>query len=269
MSYIILKTVRANDMKNELTHHGILGMKWGKRQGPPYPLDYSKLSAEEKSQAKAKAIRDGNVKEAEKNRSEFEDNELRQLINRYDLNTRLADINKKDVKTGGQKVDGVIKGLERTAKLAEGSTRVYNAFAKVANAFGENLPIIGEGQGKKKNIADRKTKKQLEEILKNPGEFTTEEYKDAKSAYENISNAESSMNGPDIMTEAKMRDVIINPDNYDSNTVKEAVMRQNNLNTLIRNNMKQQEEAEAAATEKVNMNRAAYPNPMIGDKHRR
>jgi hypothetical protein len=26
-------------MNNELTHHGIVGMRWGVRNGPPYPLD--------------------------------------------------------------------------------------------------------------------------------------------------------------------------------------------------------------------------------------
>ena len=31
-----------------LEHHGILGQKWGKRQGPPYPLDASDHSASEK-----------------------------------------------------------------------------------------------------------------------------------------------------------------------------------------------------------------------------
>lgn len=32
----------------ELFHHGISGQKWGKRNGPPYPLDYNDHSAAEK-----------------------------------------------------------------------------------------------------------------------------------------------------------------------------------------------------------------------------
>lgn len=50
-----------NDYESDyLAHHGIQGMKWGKRNGPPYPLDASAKSAAEKKAAKiAGAAKDG------------------------------------------------------------------------------------------------------------------------------------------------------------------------------------------------------------------
>lgn len=36
------------DSKNELQHHGIFGMKWGQRNGPPYPLSYAQKNVAEK-----------------------------------------------------------------------------------------------------------------------------------------------------------------------------------------------------------------------------
>lgn len=38
-----------------LAHHGILGQKWGQRNGPPYPLDYKAHSAAEKKQMDSKS----------------------------------------------------------------------------------------------------------------------------------------------------------------------------------------------------------------------
>lgn len=43
-------------MNNELFHHGILGMKWGKRNGPPYPLSAGKHSTSEKKAGWEKSL---------------------------------------------------------------------------------------------------------------------------------------------------------------------------------------------------------------------
>lgn len=44
-------------LKNyELAHHGILGQKWGRQQGPPYPLDASDHSSSEKKAGWRKSL---------------------------------------------------------------------------------------------------------------------------------------------------------------------------------------------------------------------
>ena len=240
-------------MKNELTHHGILGMKWGKRNGPPYPIeDYSKYSKEEKAQLKAKAIREGNVKEAQANRSEFDDNELRQLLNRYDLNTKLSQINQKDIKTGEEKFDKLIRGVEKTAKLTETGTRAYNAFAKIANAFGEDMPIIGEQkQDKKKNIADNKSKKQLEDIINNPQKYSAEDYQNAKNAYNNVVDAQNKLKPK---TEFTMQDLVSaanNSDQYTKQDLENIYKRYETIEKIKKATLAEQYKAEKEATEYV------------------
>ena len=47
------------ELNSELCHHGILGMQWGKRNGPPYPLSAGDHSTAEKKAGYQKSIDKG------------------------------------------------------------------------------------------------------------------------------------------------------------------------------------------------------------------
>ena len=55
-----------------LAHHGIDGQKWGKRNGPPYPLDYEQHSAEQKKKNPKSELNNyanNNPKDSNKNKA--------------------------------------------------------------------------------------------------------------------------------------------------------------------------------------------------------
>ena len=185
-------------------HHGRLGMKWGKRNGPPYPLDYSKLSEEERAKDKQRVKDEGDIESVgyKKNRSYFTDQEINEVINRYQLNQRINQLSADSakMKAGKSKTQELADNMAKVADVGNklsnalnAGTNVYNNVAKIMNAFGDSdMPIIGQAkQDKPKEF--KFTDKDYDSVVKDLGKYTTKELQSInqrKAAIDQISKTQ-------------------------------------------------------------------------------
>lgn len=132
---------------DELYHHGIQGMHWGKRNGPPYPLDYKSHSSEEKRQNTKKEL------------SAYTDSNGEQSLRRYKKTGKTADIPKKgdDARKDREderKASRTEKGRSASEKVLKsgGSQKASEASAKKNSShpskgnlsFQDNLGLTDE-----------------------------------------------------------------------------------------------------------------------------
>lgn len=92
---------------NELYHHGILGMKWGKKKWPSLSA-YSKSKSASEKNALHEKKRKSELKKASKNRRLLSDNELRSRIERFKLEKQLKDLTDEDLSPGRKFVSEVL-----------------------------------------------------------------------------------------------------------------------------------------------------------------
>lgn len=140
--------------ENFIEHHGILNMKWGRRRfqnpdGTLTPEGKIRYSREKRKQAaknlkKARKIREANKKKemklekkkakivekgldaVKKNSKLFSNEEIANLVNRNQLESRLADAaNSKNVQRGKIKVDNVLDFMGKAANIADSAGRIY------------------------------------------------------------------------------------------------------------------------------------------------
>lgn len=100
-----------NDYRDYLSHHGILGQRWGKRNGPPYPLGADDHSASEKKAGWKDSLKKEQKKRAKRIKKDYTEKD----DYRYLKSTRHI---KKDLKELLQREDVVSakKNLEESNK---------------------------------------------------------------------------------------------------------------------------------------------------------
>lgn len=105
---------------DEIYHHGILGQRWGKKNGPPYPLSSTQKSSaekkamtdEEKTQyetEKARVLREGSAIEVRKYANELTTKEIEDAINRIKKRSSLDELAQKELDFGWETTARVMK----------------------------------------------------------------------------------------------------------------------------------------------------------------
>lgn len=130
---------------DNIYHHGILGQRWGKKNGPPYPLGVSSHSASEKKAGWAKSLSKKTPKQKEseskkrsdaKNRGTLSDAELKSKIERLKMEKELGKLTDEVVSSGKAYTTQILKsvGTKVAVTAATGAT-LYALKAAISGNF--------------------------------------------------------------------------------------------------------------------------------------
>ena len=202
------------NMNDQLTHHGIKGMKWGVRRSPAQlghkPSSKTKKSSlslseriaakkklkakqkaaevareakqtkEEFEAEKKKAIESGTAADVLKFKGKLTNQELNTAVGRLNMEAQLSQLDAKTKKTGMDKMEEAANKIDRIRGAAEKGISAWNTFAKIHNSLSPNdLPTL-DGNYKdraeaKREKAEKKAKEARDKAMKKLVESGTPE----------------------------------------------------------------------------------------------
>ena len=169
-----------------LSHHGVIGMKWGRRRyqnkdgsltaagKKRYGDGDSEETKESYEEGKARALKSGSAKDVLKYKGDLTQQEMTTALNRIQWEQNMQSIADRDAvaAAGKSKTDSFFKSVDKATGNVNTALKAWNTAANIYNAFNANgisLPKVDTNitsGNRKERQAEKKEQRKAEEAKK-------------------------------------------------------------------------------------------------------